>query len=125
VGRKLSAIDLYLASVPAKTEVRVYEGGTATQPGDLIYSNDVSASMSTDSWNTVTISPALDITDNDLWLCVLVDHPENFPSLGCDEGPADANGDFIFEQSSNTWSSFRSFTNGESDINWNIRGVVD
>ena len=44
-------------------------------------------------------------------------------NLGCDAGPTDGGGDWLFRDSDGEWDSFRQRAGGES-INWNIRGII-
>lgn len=124
-GKFLRAVEFYLVNVAATTEVIIYAAGDTNQPGDALYSANVSSAVTTDSWNTHTLSTPIEITGDDLWIAIKVDHPEEFGSVGCDPGPANANGDFLFVNSDNSWTNLRSFTNQATDINWNIRGIVE
>ena len=125
VGRQILEIQFFLGSVPAKTEIFISEAGTSTTPGDIIYQADVSGNANVGSWNTHTLTSPVSIDGSDIWVSVLVDHPTAIATVGCDAGPAKANGDFIFDYGTQTWSTFRSYTNNESDINWNIRAILN
>jgi hypothetical protein len=46
-------------------------------------------------------------------------------TIGCDAGPAVANGDWIVSSVDNDWKTYRDFTNATVSINWNIRGQVE
>ena len=124
-GQNLTEVEIYFASVSAATVLKIYGPGTANTPGDLLYSRIISADMRTDSWNSHVLTDPVAITGDDLWVSVLVDHPDNIRTVGCDPGPALSNADFIFSESENRWTTLRDFTAGEADINWNIRAYVD
>lgn len=124
-NRRLVGVEVYFVSVPVQPEIRIYGKGTDNTPGDLLYSANITAVATTDSWNAHTLTTPLDISgQEELWIAVKMEHPETFGSVGCDEGPADDNGDLMFVNSQNTWTNLRNFTNGETSINWNIRGVL-
>lgn len=123
-GRFLKDVSVYLTNVPAATAFFIYGPGIGGTSGAVLYNADVSSTVQTDSWNTHQLSPALEITGEDLWIAVMVDHPSTFGSVGCDEGPANANGDLLFEYGTSDWTTLRQFTNNQSNINWNIRGNI-
>ncbi len=97
---------------------------TGGVPGDLLYTANITSEASTDSWTRHRLSTPINVPDDGLWITVRIEHPETFGSVGCDEGSANSNGDLMFVESTNTWTNLRSFTNGQTDVNWNIRGVV-
>lgn len=123
-GRKLEAVEVYFTNVGLTTEIVVYGPGENDRPGPALYTADVGSSLNTDSWNTHTLSVPIDITEDELWIAVRIDHPITLGTVGCDQGPADANGDILYVNADNTWTDLRAYTNGQTNINWNIRGVV-
>ncbi|MGK0365579.1 MAG: hypothetical protein ACI85O_002645 [Saprospiraceae bacterium] len=124
-GKQLTGIDVYFVSVPASPRVKIYAQGEDGIPGGILYDASMPpAETTTDSWNKHTLSTPVDIPVEGLWIAVRIDHPATFGSVGCDQGSADPNGDLMFVNGDNTWTNLRDFTNGVTDINWNIRGVV-
>ena len=123
-GRQLEAVEFYLRNVPASTEILIFDEGTANSPGSILSSANVSALVTPDSWYRHELAFPVDIKASDLWIGVRVDHPETFASVGCDPGPAVSNGDLMLVNNGSEWTTLRNFTNGEVDINWNIRGFV-
>ena len=123
-GRNLIEVDYYLLEMPAKVEVRVFGMGTADEPGNLLYTKDVTSTSNGSSWNTHVLDTPVEILGEDLWVCVKVLHNSRINSVGCDVGPANNNGDWTFSDSDNDWKSLRDRTEQNVNINWNIRGKV-
>lgn len=121
---KLDRVDFYLVNTPSNTKVRIYDEGSATIPGLLLYEADVTIDVSPNSWNTHTIDEDINISGSDLWIAIVFTHPDERNTMGCDVGPASTNGDFVFEGSQTNWMTYRDFTNNAVNINWNIRGFV-
>ncbi|MFT5747510.1 MAG: hypothetical protein ACI920_002897, partial [Saprospiraceae bacterium] len=117
----LTEVRFYVKSPPNSLRVRVYGPGMNEAPGDILYqSNALTALVESESWYTHTLTQPVTITGDELWLAVSFSHNNNLRSIGCDSGPAVANGDFIFDESFNNWAKF-SVETSES-VNWNIRG---
>lgn len=125
-GRQLTRVDVYFVTVPASPRVKIYAQGEGGLPGEILYNSSLAPEETTpDSWTRHTLTTPVDIPAEGLWISVRMTHPvNNIGSVGCDEGAANANGDLMFVNGDNIWTNLRDFTNGETDINWNIRGVV-
>ncbi len=124
IDKNLDRVEFYLVNTPSNTKIRIYDEGSATVPGILLYEADVTIDASPNSWNTHTISEDINISGNDLWIAIEFTHPDERNTMGCDEGPASTNGDFVLEGSQTNWMTYRDFTSNAVDINWNIRGFV-
>ena len=119
----LTEIRFYVKNPPRNLYARVYGPGSNQSPGDILYeSTALTALVESESWYTHTLTEPLLITGEELWLGISFSHDSNLRSIGCDSGPAVANGDFIFDQSLNTWSKFSDET--PESVNWNIRGKI-
>ncbi len=123
-GKQLEEVSFYILSVPNKCELLIFGQGTDTEPGGLLYSANLTSSIDGETWNKHLLTSPVDIGTEDIWICVRVEHGSTMGSLGCDTGPANPNGDWMFLASSNEWTSLRTFSNNEVNINWNIRGKV-
>ncbi len=124
-GKTLEEVLFYLQDVPATCELLVMAQNTATEPGAVLFGADVTDFVNANGWNPFTLDPPVAIPDGeDLWIGVRVEHNGDTQSVGCDEGPAQANGDWILSSITTSWETFRDFTAGESSINWNIRARV-
>ena len=117
----LTEIRFYVKNPPRNLYARVYGPGSNEAPGNLLYeSNALTALVESESWYTHKLTEPIAITGEELWLGVSFTHDSNLRSIGCDSGPAVANGDFIFDESMNVWAKFSEET--PESVNWNIRG---
>ncbi len=123
-GQTLSAVHLYLLDRPFQMELRIYDEGIPSEPGDVIYSQTINrSSLSEDSWNRIELNNPFTITGEEIWISIKFEHGSSpIQSMGCDAGPRSPDGDRFFAQ--NTWTNFNVFATGES-INWNIRAEVE
>lgn len=124
-GFKLSEIEYYILDAPGSIRIIIYDEGNATTPGDVIYtSTDLTGRIDGADWNTFTLPTPIEITGDDIWIAIEVNHPASIRTVGCDEGPAQSNGDWILASSVGQWQTLRSFTSDAVSINWNIRGIL-
>ncbi|MEM1119349.1 MAG: hypothetical protein AAGJ18_02815 [Bacteroidota bacterium] len=122
MGQSLTQVSYYMASTPQQTTLKIYEGGSATVPGTLVYEASLTGTITQNAFNVHVLSEPLEITGEDLWLSISMRTNRPLQMIGCDPGPRDPNGDFLFRSIDNEWTTFQALS-GES-INWNIRGVV-
>ena len=122
-GNQIIEVEYYMVNLPNQTRVQIFEGGTATEPGTMVYDQNVTLDAQSNSWNTHVLSAPVTIGNEDLWIAVnFIQESEN-TTIGCDEGPAVANGDF-FNDLANQWTTLRDFSDQVVTINWNIRAVI-
>jgi hypothetical protein len=119
---ELTEVRFYIASPPASCTVKVYAGGTASSPGAVLYSEDVTAEIVADSWNEHVLGDPVDIPNDDLWIGIEFSHVGPQSTIGCDAGPAAGNGDWLYSSIDDDWIPFDQRT--AASINWNIRGKV-
>jgi len=124
VGRTIQEVYFFMGDIPSSTRILISSAGTANTPGDIEYQQNVSLNTP-GSWNTIALDTPYEIDGTDIWLSLEVNHPQAIRSVGCDAGPAEGNGDFLYQASDQSWTNFRNFTNGESSINWNIRANLN
>ncbi len=123
IGKKLTEVQVFVGNLPQACIIKIYKKGSATAPGTLIYQGNVLDNVTTGKWNNFKITPGIDITGEDLWVSVYVEHAAQQQSIGCDNGPRKNNADWLFSGSDQDWLTYQERT-GES-INWNIRAVVE
>lgn len=121
-GRKLEKVSFFMGEIPAACVVKIYDEGTDTEPGNLLYSADVRSGLSTINWNEHVLTDPIEITGKDLWISIRVAHNGDLQSVGCDAGPAVTDGDWLFQTSDNDWRTLRQRL--PININWNIRGHI-
>jgi len=122
-GSELTEIQYYIKAVPATASMRVYAGGIDA-PEEMIYEAEILGEINGESWNTHTPASPIVLDGRDLWISVVYTQSGEARVMGCDGGPADTNGDWIYDFSNNTWSALVDRTSNAVNINWNIRGIV-
>lgn len=121
-GGQLISVQFFYSQVATGITIMVYDAGTSSVPGTLLLSQPVDlGSLTLLDWNEITLSTAIPISGNDLWVCLQVEDATaaSFP-FGVDAGPADPDGDWVND--SGTWQHLNDFG---LNYNWNIRGVVE
>ncbi len=118
-GMKFSAVEVFIKDAPNTFELKIYDAGTPTNPGNLLYQKTVD--VSPDSWNIISLTPELELTGNDIWIGYKVTTPFNYPA-GCDAGPAATGfGDMI---SLDGGITFEPMSDLGIDHNWNIAATL-
>jgi len=99
--------------------IKIYEAGTSTQPGDLITSE--AYTVIGDGWKDIPLSEAVTIdAGKDIWVSVEVIHAAGEFPIGIDAGPAVAGkGDWIYYGGS--WEELQP----DLDYNWCIEVKVE
>ncbi|MEL6251855.1 MAG: hypothetical protein AAFR87_07585 [Bacteroidota bacterium] len=122
---QLTEVYFYLLNTPSSATVKIYRGTDQNFPVELIYSKGVTSSLEANSWNHHILDAPIDITQDDIWIAIRFQTGQQDQIIGCDVGPADINGDWLFENADGNWDRLLRRSNNEANINWNIRGVVD
>ncbi|MEO0899381.1 MAG: hypothetical protein AAFY71_23420 [Bacteroidota bacterium] len=118
-GQRLEKVQYYMAAKPSSVTIKVYLKSDDNIPDSLVYSAAVTSEVTANSWNEHTLSNPLTLDRNDLWVSVKFSHVDTLRSLGCDEGPAASNGDWVLLGGG--WTTLR---NAGPNINWNIRAII-
>jgi hypothetical protein len=121
-GRKITAVRVYLANLPEAVDAIVYTAGT-NAPGTVAAGGGI-ATPRANAWNTIPVVPEVEIGAQNIWVGVRVSNSSRLTIVGCDPGPAVTGGDW-YKDPSGVWQSFRTFTGGAVDINWNIIAIVE
>lgn len=122
VGRNLDRVSFFVGELPSECVVKIYDEGTASEPGALLYSADVSDKITGLDWNNHRLTDPIELTGKDLWIAIRFTHTGTIRSIGCDEGPAATDGDWLYQISDNQWLPLRQRL--PININWNIRGHI-
>ena len=121
-GKPLTEVTWFMGILPSSCKVRIYGPGSGDEPGQLLYSADVTDRVQVPAWNTHELRDPILIEGQELWISIAFTHPAQQQSIGCDSGPNVAGGDWLFSSNDNRWRTYVQRT-GES-VNWNIRGIV-
>lgn len=121
-GGELIEVEFHIAFLPASATVKVYDEGTPTSPGPLLYSADVTASLTQDTWARHALATPVMISGDDLWIAIEFTHALSQRVIGCDPGPAVADGDWLYSSADGMWTPFSQ--RFAISVNWNIRGIV-
>lgn len=121
-GRSLTEVTWFMGILPSSCKVRIYGPGAGDEPGQLLYSADVTDRVQVPNWNTHELRDPLPIDGQELWISIAFTHPAQQQSIGCDSGPNVPGGDWLFSSNDGQWITYIQRT-GES-VNWNIRGIA-
>lgn len=122
-GRELDAVRFFMGELPAGCEVRIYEGtGANNQPQNLIFSQDVTNDLAVPGWNRLLLNPPIVLGEDDLWLSIALQHDATQQSIGCDSGPNQPNGDWLYQSNDGLWLPYTERT--PESVNWNIQGEL-
>lgn len=122
-GKQIDAIQYFVFDVPVTCEMILYGEGQGNAPGPQVYWEDITARLQENSWNTIQLAAPFDIPEGALWITMRMEiAAPGGQYIGCDAGPAEEGGDWLYESSDNQWLTFRSRSG--VDINWNIRAMV-
>ncbi len=125
-GRQLVEVILFMQEIPTSATVRILEGTSNSTPLNLISSQGVRSELIQDGWSRIQLTSPVTINEqDDLWVTLRFEHTSEAQTLGCDAGPADENGDFLFDGSDNQWQKLSLRSGGGININWNMRAVIE
>ena len=122
-GLRLTQVEYFMGLAPDEANVFIYGPGVNNQPGDLLYQASITNSINQTSWNTHRITTPIDITGEEIWIAINLVHQADQQSIGCDAGPTETGGDWLFSSLDNQWRTYNDRT--AESINWNIRGIVE
>ena len=115
-GLWLTSVDLYINDAGSDYILKIWDMGTATQPGELLVTQAFAGQSL--SWNNIELADPVYITGADIWVGYQFTQPATELFIpGTDGGPHVPNGDFLLNGIS--WGHLSD--NPELDYNWNIR----
>ena len=121
-GKKIDAVQYYIYNPPAVAEIVIYGQGSGNTPGAVLYEQTITSALGANSWNTIPLLSPLDLPTGEVWIGIRMEIASTSQVIGCDAGPAQEGGDWLFQSSDNAWLTFRG--RGGESINWNIRAKV-
>ena len=99
--------------------IKIYEGGTSTEPGALITSEPYTVTGS--AWFNIPLSNPVVLDDKDVWVSVEITHAAGDHPISVDAGPAvDGKGDWI--EYGSGWNELQGMG---IDCNWCIWAKVE
>lgn len=119
VGKTIKEIHFFIAERPDSIKIKVYGPLNATTPGNLLYSADMTSSALANKWNVHTLTQALMLNNEDIWLSIQFKMAGSRRTIGCDPGPAITDGDWLYSTGDSLWTPFNKRTT--TSINWTIR----
>jgi len=123
VDGQLEEVDFWIADIPSTLTLQVFGEGDGNSPGSLLHSENIILRTEANDWNNISLNTPVNITGEELWVGFEFRLDDFARVIGCDAGPAIENGDLMNDESGN-WTTLRNYSNGEVDINWNIRAYV-
>ena len=120
-GQSVKAVSFYMFDVPSSAILTIYDD-QVSEPGTLIASEDVTNLLATDGWTTIEFGSPITIDGSGLWVGLDVSLDNVMQTVGCDAGPGNVNGDWLYDGADGEFIRFEDRL-GES-INWNIRVTV-
>ena len=122
-GRSIEQVSFYLYEIPSQLYINISPDFTPTLPGEIVNTQRVT-DLRRNSWNTVTLDTPYLLDGNPVWVGIEVTQNSTLQTVGCDAGPANANGDWLYDEEFQNWETFRSRTNDNESVNWNIRAIL-
>lgn len=119
-GGKLVAVQYYMAHKPSGAILKIFKGGVSA-PDTEVYEANILSGMNAHQWNVHQMTDSV-VIDEPIWIEITFDAQAETKFIGCDPGPANANGDWMWFSGDDEWKRYVNRT--ETSINWNIRGVV-
>ncbi len=112
---QLESVDVYIKNVPTAIKLMVWDAGTTTSAGSLLYEQSFTPTQ--DSWNTVSLENPVTISGSDIWIGFETTHNAGSFILGHDGGPVNLNGGWI-SLDALQWGRLIDYG---WNSNWNIR----
>ena len=120
-GRNIEQVSFYLYDAPAQMYLNISTDVSPSLPGQILNTQMIN-NPRPNSWNTVTLNDPFPIDGSAIWVGIEVTLNQTMQTVGCDAGPANSNGDWLYEETDQSWDTFRNRT-GES-VNWNIKAII-
>jgi hypothetical protein len=122
-GKKIDAIQFFIFDTVAVSSIVIYGKGDGSNPGAVLYEQDISNGLKPNDWNVIPLDTLFDLPSDEIWITLKIPDGKNYQVLGCDAGPAISGADWMYEQSDGEWKTFLERSTNTS-INWNIRASM-
>ena len=122
VGKSLREVRFYTKEVPESCRLVLLSDINGSL--QVLYESS-ELEVREESWNRHTLPVDFVLESNrDLWIGIEFEQIIPQRVVGCDQGPADPDGDWLFAESDQRWRPLNE-RNPQVDINWNIRGRIE
>lgn len=122
--RNIQQVSFYLYEIPEFVYLNISPDLTPSLPGDILYTQELT-NLTANSWNTIDLNQPYRLDGNPIWIGIEVSIDNDLQqTVGCDAGPADPNGNWLYDEETRQWETFEIRTNQNESVNWNIRMVV-
>jgi hypothetical protein len=119
-GLNIEEVDFYLYDAPDNIAITISPDANGL-PGEIAYSQGV-GTLSLNGWNNVPMNTPFALNGDAIWVGIQVQSAQTKQTVGCDAGPANPNGDWLYDDADEEFRTFRDRV-GDS-VNWNIRVKV-
>ena len=118
-GGTITQVNIYIRDLPA-TDIILKIYGSGSVPGTPVYTQTLPlVNIVANSWNCITLTTPQTLTASDIWVAYAFN--SNGYTPGCDAGPNDPEGQWVYYSGSWTPLTLLSST---LTFNWNIRAIV-
>jgi hypothetical protein len=122
-GKKIDAIQFFIFEVPAAASLVIYGKGNGSNPGAVLYEQDITGDLEPNDWNVIPLDSLFSLPSDEIWISFNMPESGGVQVLGCDAGPTISGGDWMWENSDKEWKTFFE-RNTVDKINWNIRASM-
>lgn len=123
-GRAITQVSFYLYNRPEQMYLNISRDISPIEPG-AIENTQLITNASPNSWNTITLDTPYELDGTAVWVGIEVTQNDQIQTVGCDAGPANANGDWLYDEETMTWETFINRTGQNESVNWNIKAIVN
>ena len=118
-GGTITQVNIYIRDLPASAvTLKVY--GSGSIPGTPVYTQTIPlTNVLANSWNVITLTTPQVLTGTDIW--VSYSFNSNGYTPGCDAGPNDPEGQWVYYNAA--WTRLTNLA-PTLTYNWNIRAII-
>ena len=120
-GQSIRSVSVFMYDIPSDVDLVVFDEFN-NLPSRELYTQDITSSLSPDGWNMIDLDTPFEVTGATIWVGLDIDNQQMMQSIGCDLGPANVNGDWLFDGADGQFIRFANRVN--DSVNWNIRVIV-
>ncbi|NOU45812.1 MAG: T9SS type A sorting domain-containing protein [Bacteroidales bacterium] len=121
-GEGITAVEVYIADLSSTFTIKVYDAGTPTLPGAVLYTQ---AFTPVEGWNMVTLDEPVVLSGEDVWVVYeIAGQPAGTYPAGFDAGPAVIGfGDWAYLNGA--WDNVGNYGFGNFNVRAHVNPVTD